>query len=412
MTEIMAPAGSYESLRAAIKAGCDSIYFGVGILNMRARSAANFTLKDLEEIVKICKENKIKSYLCINTLLYDEDLPAMREICDKAKEVGVSAVIIADIAAMKYAHSIGLEVHSSTQLNISNIEEVEFFSQFTDVIVLARELSLPQIIKIIEQIKERNIRGPKGELMKIEIFVHGALCMSISGKCHMSLGLYNFSANRGECFQPCRAAYRLINEETGQELSIDNKYVLSPKDLCTIRFIDKLIEAGISVFKIEGRGRSPEYVYKVVKAYREAVDSYKKGTYTKEKIDELEKELGTVFNRGFWQGGYYLGKKLGEWAGIRGSNATEHKEFIGTVENYYLNKKIAHITIQSGEIKTGDEAIIMGPTTGVITMKIQKFNVNDKDGKKAVKGDFITMAVPEQIRKGDKLYLVVKTETS
>lgn len=406
MTEIMAPAGSYAALMAAIKAGCDSVYFGIQQLNMRARSSANFTLEDLERIVRICKTNSIKSYLAINTILYDNDLPLMRSICDKAKEVGVTAVIVADIAAMKYARSVGLEVHSSTQLNISNIEEVKFFAQFTDVIVLARELTLQQIKGIIRQIKEKDIRGPSGRLIEIEVFIHGALCVSISGKCYMSLATRNCSANRGACLQTCRAKYRIIDEDSGTELVIDNNYVMSPRDLCTIRFIDKLINAGISVFKIEGRGRSPDYVYKVVRAYREAVEAVEKGTYSEDKVKKWEAELKTVFNRGFWHGGYYLGKKLGEWAGAYGSQATERKELVGVAEHYFSKKQVGQFLLKSGELKVGDKLIITGPTTGVVVSKVKSMLVNDKKREKANKGDVITVPIAEKVRKNDKLYVV------
>jgi len=302
--EIMSPAGSWETLTAAIQGGANSVYFGIEQLNMRARAANNFKTDELPEIVKTCREKNVKTYLTLNTILYDHDISLMKKICDTAKAAGVTAVIASDLAAIMYAHSIGLEVHISTQMNVTNIETVKFLAQFADVVVLARELTLKQIKKICETIKKENIRGPKGNLVEIEIFVHGALCVAISGKCYMSLATQNASANRGACFQNCRRSYRVIDEENGEELVLDNKYIMSPKDLCTIGFVDQLIEAGVAVFKIEGRGKGPDYVYKVTKAYREAVDSYENGTYTKEKIAAWTRELESVFNRGFWHGGY------------------------------------------------------------------------------------------------------------
>src|SRR3989338_6598224 len=332
--EIMAPAGSFESLNAAIKAGADSIYFGAGKLNMRSRSA-NFRLEDLEKDVGICKENNVNAYLTLNTIMYDDDIKLMRRICDKAKKSGINAVIVSDIAAMSYARSIGLEVHTSTQLNISNIEAVRFFSKFADVIVLARELNLRQIANISRQIKKEKIKGPNGRNVKIELFCHGALCVAISGRCHMSLVIYNAPANRGACIQNCRRAYKVVDEETGKELVIDNKYVMSPSDLCTIGFLDRIISAGAYILKIEGRGRAPEYVYHVTKTYKEAVKSIENKSYTKDKIDEWVKDLERVYNGGFWHGGYYLGKQLGQWSGAFGSKATTKKEYIGKVLNYF-----------------------------------------------------------------------------
>src|SRR3989338_5866440 len=315
--EVMAPAGSYESLIAAIKAKADSIYFGVSKLNMRARSGS-FGFKDIEKVAAICMENNVKAYLALNTIMYDDDLELMRKICGKAKESKIDAIIASDIAAMEYARSIGLEVHASTQLNISNIEAVRFFSKYADVMVLARELSLRQIDDICGHIKKEKIKGPNGNLLKIELFCHGALCVSIAGKCYMSLAAYNMPANRGECLQNCRRAYRVIDEETGNELILENKYVMSPKDLCTIGFLDKIADAGVSILKIEGRARSAEYVYTVTKAYKEALESIKAGSYTKDKIKQWTKNLESVYNRGFWHGGYYLGKKLGEWSNAYG----------------------------------------------------------------------------------------------
>lgn len=401
----MAPAGSFESLRAAIDAGANSVYFGIEQLNMRSRSANNFTTKDLKEIVKICKNHKVKTYLALNTVMYDHDMALMQKICDTAKAANISAVILSDIAALNYARKIGLEVHMSTQANITNIEAVKFYAQYADVIVLARELTLKQINEITNQIKEQNIKGPSGNPIQIEIFVHGALCVAISGKCYMSIATYNSSANRGACLQNCRRSYKLIDEETGDELRVENKYIMSPKDLCTIGFIDKILDAGVSVLKIEGRGRSPDYVFKVVKAYKEAVESHLNNTYTKEKIKNWTKELETVFNRGFWHGGYYLGKQLGEWSGVYGSKATKEKTFVGVASNYYPKAKVAQFELEAGEISIGDEILITGPTTGAYFTTASKL---DKEGKikKATKKTTITIPVDKKIRKNDKLFVI------
>jgi len=404
--EIMAPAGSYEALAAAINAGTNSVYFGIEHLNMRARAANNFTTDDLRKIVSICQEKNVKTYLTLNTVMYDNDLELMRKICDTAKEVNLTAVIASDIAVMQYANNIGVEVHISTQANVSNFETVKFYSQFADVIVLARELSIEQIKSICEQVKENNVRGPNGNVVGIEIFVHGALCVSISGKCYMSLHTYASSANRGACLQNCRRKYRVIDEETKKELVLDNKYVMSPKDLCTIGFIDKIIDTGITVLKIEGRGRSPDYVYTVVQCYREAVDSYTNRTYNKEKIELWKKRLGSVYNRGFWHGGYYLGKKVGEWSGKYGSQATKEKVYIGIIENYYAKPKVASFLIETGEIKGGDTIIIIGPTTGVVEEKVTSVFVNEKPVDIAKKGDVATVPITTKVRKNDKLYMV------
>ncbi len=425
--EIMAPAGSYESLQAAIKAGADSVYFGIEQLNMRARAADNFTTEDLKKIVKICKDKsaelgrKIKTYLTVNVVLYDEDLELMKKIIDTAKEAGVKAIIACDLAVIRYANAAGMEIHLSTQANVSNIEAVKFYSHFADVVVLARELNIRQIKNICEEIKKQKIKGPSGNLVCIELFVHGALCVSISGKCYMSLAQYNFSANRGACLQSCRRAYRIIDEETGDELKIDNKYIMSPKDLCTIGMIDKIIEAGVTVFKIEGRGRSPDYVYKVVKVYREAADEGLAGTYHQDKEKKVKawtKELEKVFNRGFWQNGYYLGKKLGEWSGVYGSKATKEKVFAGTVKNYFQKSGIAEIYLEAEDISVGDEIMITGPTTGVAEAKVESIFVDreksdkikgreqSKQIKEAKKGQNITIPIAEKLRKNDKVYLV------
>ncbi|PIN74383.1 collagenase-like protease [Candidatus Woesearchaeota archaeon CG10_big_fil_rev_8_21_14_0_10_45_16] len=408
MIEIMAPAGSYEALQAAIKAGANSVYFGIEQLNMRARAANNFTVDDLREIVRISRENNLKTYLTLNTVMYDHDITLMKKICDIAKESGLTAVICCDIAALSYARSIGLEVHMSTQTNISNFESVKFYSQFADVIVLARELTIQQIKSIVDQITAENIKGPSGNLVQIEIFVHGALCVAISGKCYMSLATYNSSANRGACLQNCRRAYRVIDEETGDELKVDNKYIMSPKDLCTIGFIDKILDTGVKVLKIEGRGRSPEYVYTVVKTYREAVDSYLAGTYTEDKVRIWIEKLETVFNRGFWHGGYYLGKQLGEWSGVYGSKATKEKSYIGKAENYYNEAKIAQFVLETGEVKVGEEIIITGPTTGVIETTVKSIFVDERGVVSAKKGNLITIPVEEKVRPNDKIFVLEK----
>lgn len=405
--EVMAPAGNYESLAAAIKAGANSIYFGVGELNMRSRSA-NFQYDDLKKVIEICNKNNVKSYLTLNTIMYDEDLEQMKKICQIAKEAGVTAVIASDISAISYTNSIGLEVHISTQANVSNLEAVKFYSKYADVIVLARELTLEKIKHICDQIKEQNIVGPKGELVKIELFAHGALCVSISGVCYVSLAQYNSSANRGACFQACRRTYRIIDEETGDELQIDNKFVMSPKDLCTIKFLDKILDTGISVLKIEGRGRSPDYVYTTVKAYRKAADAYLAGEFTEQKGEEWVKELETVFNRGFWHGGYYLGHKLGEWCGVYGSKASKEKKFVGTVKNYFQKAQVAEIYLESEGLSVGDELVITGPTTGVVKAKVENIrNAEDQDVTEAKKGANVTVPVPEKLRMNDKIYLLV-----
>ncbi len=404
--EVMAPVGSYESLSTAINAGANSVYFGIEQLNMRARAANNFTTEDLREIVKICQENNVKTYLTLNTIMYDHDISLMKRICDVAKEAKVTAVILSDIAALSYASLIGLEVHMSTQANITNIEAVKFYSKFADVIVLARELTLTQIESICSDIKEEGIKGPSGELVEIEIFVHGALCVAISGKCYMSLATYNSSANRGACLQNCRRSYKLVDEETGDELVVDNKYIMSPKDLCTIGFIDKIISSGVSVLKIEGRGRAPEYVDTVVRCYREAVDSVLEGSYNKDKIDSWVSKLEKVFNRGFWHGGYYLGKELGEWSSSYGSQATTEKTYLGKVINYFPNVNVGFFQLETGMIEVGDNYLITGPTTGVVKGKIEEMKVDEKSSDKAVKGDSVTFLVTGKVRENDKLFVV------
>ena len=404
--EITAPAGSYESLMAAIESGADSVYFGIEQLNMRAKSTNNFKINDLSKIAKICKKNKVNSYLTLNTIMYDHDLKFLRLICDKAKKSGINAVIASDIAAISYANSIGLKVHISTQANISNIEAVKFYSKFADAVILARELTLKQIKNIVDEIKKQNIKGLSKELIKVEIFVHGALCVAIAGKCYMSLATYNASANRGACLQNCRRAYRVIDEETGDELKIENKYVMSPKDLCTISFIDKILESGVKILKIEGRARAPEYVSKVVRVYREAVDSYFDNSYTKDKVERWIKELESVYNRGFWQGGYYLGKKLGEWSGGYGSKANREKIFIGRATNFYKKANVGEFYLEAGGIKVGDDILITGTTTGVVELKVNSIFLNDKPVVSGNKGDKITIPIKTKIRHNDKLYVV------
>ena len=404
--ELMAPAGSFECLTAAIKAGADSVYFGIGNLNMRASGANNFSLKDIKKIVNICKKNNVKTYLTLNTIIYDNDFKLMKKICDSTKKAGVNAIIANDMAVLTYAKSINLNTHISTQANISNIEAVKFYSKYADVMVLARELTLDQIKKICSEIEKQKIKGPNNNLIKIEIFVHGALCVSIAGKCYMSLSTFNASANRGLCIQNCRRAYRLIDEETGDELKVENKYIMSPKDLCTIRFLDKILSSGISVLKIEGRARKEDYVYTVTKVYREAIDSYFNNSYTKEKIENWEKELAKVYNRGFWHGGYYLGKKLGEWAGSFGSQAKNERIFVGEVLNYFSKKKIGLFSVTANILKIGDKIQITGPTTGIIETSVSSLFVDDKPSTEAKKGDLVTIPIQERLRKKDKLYLV------
>ncbi|MCF6276511.1 MAG: U32 family peptidase [Candidatus Magasanikbacteria bacterium] len=404
--EIMSPAGSFESLYSAIKAGANSVYFGIDKLNMRARAAVNFTIEDLEKIVKICNENSVKTYLTVNIVLYNHDLKQMKKVCDSAKKAGITAIIAADISAIQYANSIDLQVHISTQANVSNIEAVKFYSKFSDVVVLARELTFGQIKDICETIKNENILGKSGELLRIEIFVHGALCVAISGKCYMSLATHNSSANRGACLQNCRRTYRVIEEDTGNELVIDNKFVMSPKDLCTVGYIDKILEAGVCVLKIEGRGRSADYVYTTTKVYREASDSYLEGDFTKEKIIKWIDELKKVFNRGFWYGGYYLGKKQEEWSASYGSQSTKERLFVGRVVHYYPKVGIAEIKLETKDVLEGEEVCITGPTTGILKEKVAGLRVEGEKFNKSKKGDIITFKVSERVRKNDKLFVI------
>lgn len=405
--EIMSPAGSYESLHAAIQGGANSVYFGIGKLNMRSRSASNFTTDDLREIVRICKENNIKSYLTLNIVVYDGDLAAMREIIDIAKEAGVSAVIAADVAVMLYARQQGVEVHLSTQLNIANVDALKFYAQFADVVVLARELNMEQVAAIYKAIQEERIKGPKGELIRIEMFCHGALCMAVSGKCYLSLHELNASANRGACYQVCRHGYRLIDDERDIEIQVDNQYLMSPKDLKTIHFLNKMIDAGVRVFKIEGRARGPEYVKLVTQCYNEAINACLDGTFTDEKVEMWDNRLKTVFNRGFWNG-YYLGQRLGEWSATYGSEATKRKVYVAKGMKYFSKLGVAEFLVETGYgVKEGDELLIMGPTTGVLELKAENMQVDYKPAQEVRRGELFSIAVPCKIRPSDKLYKIV-----
>ena len=402
--EIMAPAGNFECLVAAIQGGADSIYFGVGNLNMRSHSANNFNPDDIEKIVSLCNEHGVRSYLTLNIVLYNDDIEPMKEALEAAKKAGITAVIASDMAAISYARSIGLEVHISTQLNVSNYEALEFYAQFADVVLLARELSMPQVKAISEKIAERGIKGPAGKEVQIEMFCHGALCMAVSGKCYLSLHEYNASANRGSCYQLCRRGYEVTDLETGESLHIDNKYIMSPKDLCTIEFMDKMIDAGVSVFKIEGRARSAEYVRKVTSAYRRAADAVMAGKFTPELAASLKEELGEVFNRGFWDG-YYQGARLGEWSTVYGNKATKKKTYIGKVTNYFSNIGVAEVLVETGELKVGNNILIIGPSTGVIEMQIPEIRVDLESTDKAVKGEYCSIPIGEKLRRSDKVYL-------
>ncbi len=410
MIDLMSPAGSYETLMTAINSGAKSIYFGLGKLNMRAKSSVNFTEKDLKEIVRICKENNVRTYLAVNTVMYDNDLEEMRKIIRLAKEEGVSAIIASDAAVLQYALEQKVEIHASTQLNISNIEAVKFYAQFCDIMVLAREVSLDKIAKITEQIKEQDIRGPKGELVKIEIFIHGALCMAISGKCYLSLHEYNMAANKGACLQICRRGYTVKDKETQREFDIENEYIMSPKDLCTVGFIDKIIKAGVSVMKIEGRARPPEYVKTVTEVYSQAIKAVEDGTYCKEKIDAWKERLSEVFNRGFWDG-YYLGQKLGEWNDSYGSKAKFHKEFVASVNNYFSRLGVMEVYINTGKgLKVGDTIYVIGNATGTNEMTIKEIRDEDNNINLAQKGMVVSIPCDFKVRKTDKIYLKVENE--
>ena len=407
--ELMAPVGSFESLAAAIQGGADSIYFGIEQLNMRANSSNNFTTEDLKTIIETANKNNIRTYLTVNTVLYDHDIILMKQIVDIAKESGVTAIIISDQAAITYVASKNIEIHISTQVNISNVETVKFYAHFADVMVLARELSIKQVAAITKAIKDENITGPSGELIKIEIFAHGALCMAISGKCHLSLHEQNSSANRGACLQTCRKPYIVTEKESGFELEIDNEYIMSAKDLCTVSFIDKILDAGVSVLKIEGRGRPPEYVKTVCTAYNKAIDMYLNGSFKTEKAKELEKDLATVFNRGFWDG-YYMGRNIGEWSEVYGSKATLVKTYIAKGTNYFSKLKVAEFLAESNGLKLGDNIIITGPTTGVIESTVEEIRVDNKPVDEVKRGESFSIKIPEIVRRSDKLYKVEKTE--
>lgn len=405
--EIMAPVGSYESLMAAIQAGAGSVYFGVEQLNMRARSSNNFTIEDLKKITGIAHSKGVKTYLTVNVVVFDTELDQLRHIIDAAKEAGVSAIIASDISAIMYAKQVGVEVHISTQVNITNIEAVRFYAQFADVVVLAREMNIGRVWEISRQIREESIKGPSGELVRLEMFVHGALCMAVSGKCYLSLNEMNSSANRGSCMQSCRRAYIVTDKETGAELEIDNEYIMSPKDLKSIHFLNKILDSGVSVLKIEGRARSPEYVYTVVECYREAVQAYFDDAFTDEKIADWDQRLGSVFNRGFWNG-YYLGQRLGEWSKNYGSLASHRKVYVGKGLNYFSKLKVAEFKLETGPLKVGDEIYITGPTTGLVKTVVTEIQMDKQSVEEAPKGSYISIPVDVKIRKSDKLYKIVE----
>lgn len=403
--EIMAPAGSYESLMAAIQGGADSVYFGVGTLNMRARSSMNFTLEDLAQIAAICREHKVRSYLTVNTVIYDEETAYMQSLVDAAKDNGITAIIASDIAVMEYARSKGVEIHISTQCNITNMHAVRFFSQYADVMVLARELSLEQITAITKKIEDDNITGPTEKKIVIEIFVHGAMCMAVSGKCYLSQDMFNKSANRGECYQPCRREYRIRDFDDEVDLNIDNHFIMSPKDMKTIDFLDKIVGAGVRVLKIEGRGRAPEYVKTVTQCYREAADAILEGNFIPEKVEQWNHRLNQVYNRGYW-GGYYLGKTLPEWTNVYGSKSTRKKTYIGKITNYFAKIGVAEVTLETGDLKIGDDYVILGPSTGVHEGSITEIRVDEKMVEQTFKGEICSIPVKETVRRSDKLYKI------
>lgn len=407
--EIMAPAGNFESLMAAIQGGANSVYFGVGHLNMRSKSTINFTINDLKEIVRICNSHEVKTYLTVNTVLYDHDLIALKNTINAAAEANVSAIIASDQAAILYARELGLEVHLSTQLNISNTQSLKFYSQWADVAVLARELSLDQVATISRNVDDQNIKGPSGQKVRLEIFAHGALCMAVSGKCYLSLHQANSSANRGACLQICRRSYTVTDNETGDQLEIDNEYIMSPKDLCTIGFLNKIIDSGVKVLKLEGRARSPEYVKTVTQCYKEAVEAIADSTYNKQKIDEWMDRLSSVFNRGFW-GGYYLGQKMGEWSHEYGSVAKEKKIYVGKVTNYFSNLKVVEIKVEASNLYANDKLLIIGPTTGVVDLNATEIRVDDSSVSEVLKGIKCSLLCPELVRRNDKVYRVVPND--
>lgn len=399
----MAPVGSWESLAAALSAGTDAVYFGIEGLNMRSRSSSNFSTDDMRRIVEECNSKGVKTYLTVNTIVYDEDLPRMREIIDVAKESGVSAIIASDMAAILYTRRIGQEVHISTQVNVTNIEAVEFYSQFADVMVLARELNLDQVGAIHREIASRNLTGPAGRPIRLEMFCHGALCMAVSGKCYMSLHEMNSSANRGACNQICRRSYTVKDRETGEELVVDNKFIMSPKDLKTIHFLDKMVEAGVRVFKIEGRARGPEYVHEAVQCYSEALEAVCNGTFSEEKVAEWDSRLEKIFNRGFWNG-YYLGQRLGEWSSKYGSSATRTKVYAAKAIRHFPKIGIGEFQMEAGSLRVGDEVVITGPTTGALILKVEELRVDLKPVDEVKKGDRFSMPVPSKVRASDRLY--------
>ena len=407
--EIMAPVGSYESLYAAINAGADAIYFGVEGLNMRARSSVNFTLDDLRNIASICDENGVKSYLTVNTIIFDNDIATCHAIIDAVKQSGISAIIASDIAAITYARSIGVEVHISTQVNITNIEAVKFYAQFADVEVLAREMNMEQVRAIYDAIRQQDIRGPHGELVRIEMFCHGSLCMAVSGKCYLSLHEMNYSANRGSCAQICRRGYTVTDRESGAQLDIENQYIMSPKDLKTIHFLNKVIDAGVRVLKIEGRARGPEYVKIAVECYNEAIEACCNGTYNEEMIADWDERLSKIFNRGFWNG-YYLGQRLGEWSSKYGSSATRVKQYVAKGIRYFSKIGVAEFQMESGELHVGDEIVITGPTTGALILTVDEIRVDLKPVEKTVKGERFSIKVAEKVRPSDRMYRWAVTE--
>ena len=407
----MAPVGSYEALSAAIQAGAGSVYFGIGKLNMRSRSAKNFTLDDLRQIAEICNANGVKSYVTVNTVIYDEEMEEMHALLDAIQANGISAIIASDQSVIQYARQKGIEVHISTQCNITNIEAVRYYAQFADVMVTARELNVGQVKRIVEQIEAQNIRGPKGALVRIEAFCHGALCMAISGKCYLSLDNYNSSANRGACLQLCRRGYEVRDREEGIELAIENEYIMSPKDLCTLPFLDKVLDAGVEVLKIEGRGRSPEYTKLTVQVYHEAVEAIQNGTFTQEKVDGWMQRLRSVYNRDFWDG-YYLGRKTGEWTKVYGSQATQTKLYVGQITNFYSKLSVAEIRMETHDLNVGDAIMIIGPTTGVYEDTLSEIRVDLKSVPQTVKGEFCSIPVQSLVRRGDKVYKIIPSENA
>lgn len=403
MVEIMSPAGSYEALMAAINTGAGSVYFGVGALNMRSRSAANFTLDDLQQITDICREHNVKSYLTVNTIVYNDEIVKAHELLDKAKQCNVTAIIASDMAVIQYARQIGLEIHLSTQCNVTNVEAVRYYAQFADVVVLGRECNLRQVADICTTIREQNITGPRGELVKIEMFIHGALCMAVSGKCYLSLDNFNYPANRGACIQPCRRAYKVQDAENEIELLVDNKYIMSPKDLCTIGFLDKIIKAGVSILKIEGRGRSAEYVKIVTQCYHEALHAIEDGTFNQEKTEQWMTRLRSVYNRDFWDG-YYLGRTMGEWSERYGSQATRVKQHIGKITNYFSNISVAEICMEEESLNVGEDILIIGPTTGVYEDNVSEIRLDLKPVQTVRKGAYCSIPVKSLVRRGDQVY--------